>query len=34
MAAAATLIMFIPNLIIFIVMQNNVMSTMAHSGIK
>ena len=34
MAAAATLIMFIPFLIIFIVMQNNVMSTMAHSGIK
>ena len=33
-AGAATLIMFIPNLIIFIVMQNNVMSTMAHSGIK
>lgn len=34
MAAAATLIMFIPNLVIFIIMQNNVMSTMAHSGIK
>ena len=33
-AAAATLIMFIPNLIIFIFMQKNVMSTMAHSGIK
>lgn len=34
MAAAATLIMFIPNLLIFIFMQKNVMSTMAHSGIK
>ena len=34
MAAAATLIMFIPNLIIFIFMQKNVMSTMAHSGLK
>lgn len=34
MAAAATLIMFIPNLIIFIVMQKQVMDTMAHSGIK
>lgn len=34
MAAAATLIMFVPNLVIFIFMQKNVMSTMAHSGIK
>ena len=34
MAAAATLIMFVPNLLIFIFMQKNVMSTMAHSGIK
>ena len=33
-AAAASLIMFIPNLLIFIIMQKNVMSTMAHSGIK
>jgi len=32
--AAAGLIMFIPNLIIFIIMQSNVMSTMSHSGIK
>lgn len=32
--AAAQLIMFIPNLIIFIFMQNKVMSSMAHSGIK
>lgn len=34
MAAAAGLIMFLPNLIIFIVMQNNVMNTMSHSGVK
>lgn len=34
MAAAATLIMFVPNLILFIILQNNVMNTMAHSGIK
>ncbi len=34
MAAAASLIMFLPNLIIFIVMQSKVMDTMAHSGIK
>ena len=34
MSAAATLIMFLPNLIIFIVLQGKVMSTMAHSGIK
>lgn len=34
MGAAATLIMFVPNLIIFIILQNNVMSTMAHSGLK
>lgn len=33
-AAAASLIMFLPNLIIFIFMQSKVMSTMAHSGIK
>jgi len=33
-AAAATLIMFVPNLILFIILQNNVMNTMAHSGIK
>ncbi len=32
--AAATLIMFVPNLIIFIFMQNKVLNTMAHSGIK
>ncbi len=34
MAAAAGLIMFIPNLVIFIVMQSRVMDTMSHSGIK
>jgi len=34
MAAAAALVMFIPNLIIFIFMQSKVMDTMAHSGIK
>lgn len=34
MAAAAALIMFLPNLILFIVMQSNVMNTMAHSGLK
>lgn len=34
MAAAAALIMFIPNLVLFVILQNNVMNTMAHSGIK
>jgi ABC-type glycerol-3-phosphate transport system permease component len=34
MAAAATLIMFLPNLLIFIFMQAQVMDTMAYSGIK
>lgn len=34
MAAAAGLIMFLPNLIIFILMQSRVMDTMSHSGIK
>jgi len=34
MAAAAGLIMFVPNLILFIVMQSRVMNTMAHSGLK
>jgi multiple sugar transport system permease protein len=32
--AAAGLILFIPNLIIFIAMQSRVMNTMSHSGIK
>lgn len=33
-AAAATLIMFVPNLVMFIICQNSIMNTMAHSGIK
>ena len=33
-AAAASLIMFIPNLILFIICQNAVMNTLASSGIK
>lgn len=33
-AAAAALIMFLPNLIIFVLAQSKVMNTMAHSGIK
>jgi len=32
--AAATLIMFLPNLILFIVLQSKVMNTMSHSGMK
>jgi len=34
MAAAGSLVMFIPNLVIFIFLQKNVMDTMAHSGMK
>ncbi len=34
MAAAAGLIMFLPNLIIFMFLQSKVMNTMTHSGIK
>jgi len=34
MAAAASLIMFVPNLILFIILQSSIMNTMAHSGIK
>ena len=34
MAAAAALIMFLPNLMLFVIMQSNVMNTMAHSGLK
>ena len=34
MAAAAALIMFLPNLVIFIILQRQVMSTMSHSGLK
>ncbi len=33
-AAAASLIMFVPNLIIFLILQSQVMSTMSHSGLK
>ncbi len=33
-AAAASLIMFLPNLILFCILQRSVMNTMAHSGIK
>ncbi|UUX35381.1 carbohydrate ABC transporter permease [Fundicoccus culcitae] len=33
-AAASSLIMFIPNLVLFIILQSNVMNTMSHSGIK
>jgi ABC-type glycerol-3-phosphate transport system permease component len=33
-AAAAALIMFLPNLIMFIFLQGQVMSTMSHSGLK
>ncbi len=33
-AAAAALILFIPNLIIFLLLQRKVIATMAHSGIK
>jgi len=33
-AAAASLIMFLPNLFLFIIMQSKVMNTMAHSGLK
>ena len=33
-AAAATLIMFVPNLLMFIICQKSIMNTMAHSGIK
>lgn len=33
-AAAASLILFLPNLILFIILQSRVMNTMAHSGLK
>ncbi|MFN8378986.1 MAG: carbohydrate ABC transporter permease [Anaerolineae bacterium] len=33
-AAAAALIMFVPSLLIFIILQGQVMSTMSHSGLK
>lgn len=34
MAAAASLIMFLPNLILFIILQSKVMDTMMYSGLK
>ncbi len=34
MAAAAGLLLFLPNLILFIILQRKVMSTMAYSGLK
>ena len=34
MAAAAALLMFIPNVVLFILMQSRVMSTMSYSGLK
>jgi ABC-type glycerol-3-phosphate transport system permease component len=34
MQAAASLIMFVPNIVIFIFLQSKVMNTMAHSGLK
>ena len=33
-SAAAALIMFVPNIVLFIILQGNVMNTMAYSGIK
>ncbi len=33
-SAAAALIMFVPNIVLFIILQSQVMNTMAHSGIK
>jgi ABC-type glycerol-3-phosphate transport system permease component len=34
LAAVAGLVMFVPNLILFIILQNKVMDSMAHTGIK
>lgn len=34
MAAVASLIIFVPNIVLFILLQRNVMNTMAYSGIK
>ncbi|MCK9289072.1 MAG: carbohydrate ABC transporter permease [Acholeplasmatales bacterium] len=33
-SAAASLIIFLPNIVLFIILQRNVMNTMAHSGLK
>ncbi len=34
MAAAGSLLIFIPNIVLFVFMQSRVMNTMAHSGLK
>ncbi|MNR60632.1 hypothetical protein D3C85_1821630 [compost metagenome] len=34
LSAVAGLVMFLPNLILFIILQNKVMDSMAHTGIK
>lgn len=34
LGAVAGLVMFVPNLILFIILQNKVMDSMAHTGIK
>lgn len=34
MSAAANLLLFLPNIVLFIIVQKNVMNTMAYSGIK
>ncbi len=34
LAAASALIMFVPNIVLFMLMQSRVMNTMAHSGLK
>ena len=33
-SAAASLLMFLPNVVLFVLMQSKVMNTMAHSGMK
>ena len=33
-SAAASLLLFLPNVVLFILMQSKVMNTMAHSGMK
>ena len=33
-AAASALIMFVPNILLFIILQSKVMNTMAYSGMK
>lgn len=34
MSAAANLLLFLPNIVLFVILQKNVMNTMAYSGIK